>query len=128
MLPKVVTITLINTERRNINLIEDKVIERINELMEYNHWTAYRLAKESNIAYSSLNNLLKKQNCPTVPTLEKICMGFNISVADFFSYETNPLRNPKLSDEEQDIINNYRTLNAREKEVLKVCLQGLCKK
>ena len=109
-------------------MIEDKVIERINELMTYNHWTPYKLAKESNIAYSSLNNLLKKKNCPTVPTLEKICMGFKISIADFFNYNTNPLRNPSLSDEEQALINNYRSLNAKEKEVLHVCLQGLCKK
>lgn len=122
------TIILINTERGNNNLIEDKVIERINELLAYNHWTPYKLAKESNIAYSSLNNLLKKKNCPTVPTLEKICVGFNISMSDFFNYETNPLRSPQFSEDEQTIINDYRTLNTREKELLTVYLNGLCRK
>lgn len=109
-------------------MIEDIVLNRIIELLEFNHWTPYKLAKESDIPYSSLNNLLNKKNCPTIPTLEKICNGFQISLGDFFELTKNPLVVPQLDPTEQDIINCYRRLTTKEKEAILVCLQGLSHK
>ena len=63
------------------------VIKRIQELCEARSWTYYRLAKESGIPYSTLSTMLHKTNIPTVPTLAKLCSGFGISMAQFFSPE-----------------------------------------
>lgn len=109
-------------------MIEDTVIERIKDLLIYNHWTAYKLAKESGIPYSSLNNLLNKKNCPTIPTLEKICKGFNITLKEFFDFTENPLIVPQLSDTEQEVINSFKSLSSKEKEAILICLKGLANK
>ena len=108
-------------------MIEDAVIQRIQDLLEYNHWTAYKLAKASGIPYSSLNNLLNKKNCPTIPTLEKICKGFQITLKDFFDFDENPLRIPHLSETEQEVIDSFKSLNSKEKEAILICLKGLTK-
>lgn len=107
---------------------ENKVIERIQELLDFNHWSVYKLAKKSGLPYSSLNNIFVRRTCPTVPTLEKICQGFGISLPEFFSYHTNPLKSETLSEQEQDLVNAYRSLSIKDKELLTVYLNGLCKR
>lgn len=109
-------------------MIENKVVDRINELLESNRWTPYKLAKESGIPYSSLNNLLKHKNCPTIPTLEKICNGFNITLKDFFDFNSNTPTEPKLSETELSVIDAFKSLSTKEKEAIIICLNGLSKK
>ena len=109
-------------------MIENKVVDRINELLEQNRWTPYKLAKESGIPYSSLNNLLKHKNCPTIPTLEKICVGFNITLSDFFNFDEKNLAQPNLSESELSVIDTFKSLSTKEKEAIIICMNGLSKK
>ena len=64
---------------------EFAVIARIQELCGARGWTYYRLAKESGITYSTLSTMLNKENMPSIPTLEKLCKGFGISLCQFFA-------------------------------------------
>lgn len=107
---------------------ENEVLERIQYFLKLKHWSVYKLAKESKLPYSSLNNIFVRKTSPTIPTLEKICDGFGISVSEFFSYQTNPLKSDNLTEKEQDIINSYRSLSEKDKELLAAYLDGLCKR
>ena len=53
-------------------MIEQDVLDRIQQLLTFKHWSLYKLAKQSDIPYSSLNNIFNRQTCPTMVTLEKI--------------------------------------------------------
>lgn len=64
---------------------EFDVIGRIDALCQARSWSYYRLAKESGIPYSTLNTMLHKSYVPTVPSLIKLCDGFGITLAQFFS-------------------------------------------
>ena len=93
-------------------------LTRIQELCQQRGWSLYKLAKESDIPYSSLNNIFQRNTQPTISTLEKICAGFQISLHDFFiGVET--ATTPILSDEETELIQNYRTLSKSNKKILK---------
>lgn len=109
-------------------MIEVDVLNRIQYFLRYKHWSIYKLAKESGLSYSSLNNIFNRKTCPTLPTLEKICKGFHISLSEFFAYEENPLRSDTLTDTEQDIINAYQSLSLKDQELLETYLNGLCKR
>lgn len=109
-------------------MIESDVVERIEQLLKFKHWTPYRLAKNSEIPYSSLNNLLNRRTCPSIPTLEKICRGFNIGLSEFFEFKENPLRDEQLTETHQDILNAYESLSVKDKGLLLAYLRGLCKK
>ena len=109
-------------------MIEQAVLARIQYFLEFKHWTLYKLAKRSGISYSSLNNIFNRQTCPTVATLEKICKGFDISLAEFFSFTKNPLRNKKITPEQQNLLNTYAELSVQDKKLLQAYLQGLSKK
>ncbi|MDE6589091.1 MAG: helix-turn-helix domain-containing protein [Oscillospiraceae bacterium] len=107
---------------------ENEVLERLREFLKLNHWSIYRLANSSGVPYSSLNNCFLRNTCPTIPTLEKLCAGLNISLSDFFDYKTNPLRDDRLSEDEQNLLALYRKLSIRDKELLNAYLDGLSKK
>lgn len=109
-------------------MIETDVLNRIQYFLRYKHWSVYKLAKESGLPYSSLNNIFNRKTCPTLPTLEKICKGLNISLSEFFAYHKNPLQSDTLTDTEQDIINSYQSLSLKDKELLETYLKGLCKR
>lgn len=109
-------------------MIENGVLDRIKFFLEYRHWSIYKLAKESGLSYSSLNNIFNRNTCPSVATLEKICTGFNISLSEFFAYEENPLKMDELTDAEQEIVNIYRSMSDTDKKLLTAYMDGLCKK
>ena len=59
-------------------------LDRIQELCDERNWSYYQLAKVSGIAYSTLSTMINKHNMPSLPTLQKLCSGFGISITDFF--------------------------------------------
>ena len=65
----------------------------------------------------SIRPLFLKNNQPTVATLEKVCKGFHISLAEFFSDET-PYRKetPIITAEEQEVLDVFRTLSKKDKQ------------
>ena len=70
-------------------LTENYIIERIEQLCEQKYISRYRLAQRSGIAQSSLSTLLNRKSVPTFQTLEKICEGFDISLAQFLDVGKN---------------------------------------
>lgn len=110
----------------------NKVLLRIIELMNFRNWTLYRLSKESDIPYSSLSSMFKKNNQPTIATLGKICDGFNISMAEFFADDNDKTNHIGYTDEDNKLIlevhkldNHDRQLLARFVQILKEKQQGV---
>ncbi|MDD6440702.1 MAG: helix-turn-helix transcriptional regulator [bacterium] len=95
----------------------NKLLTKIQELLDERNWTLYRLSKEANIPYSSLNSLFLKNNQPTVSTLEKVCDGFHITLSEFFSEDT-PYRDetPLITEDEKVILNTFRNLSKKDKQ------------
>ena len=105
------------------------VIERIGQLLKEYNWTIYRLAKESELSYSSLNNIFIRNTVPSVYSLEKICNGFRISLAQFFDDTTQiTVVTEPLNAEERNILETYRILTRNDKKLFKAYLNGLAKK
>ncbi|MCL2108380.1 MAG: helix-turn-helix transcriptional regulator [Oscillospiraceae bacterium] len=102
--------------------MEHNVLVHIRELCEIRGWTIYRLSKESDISYSTLNNLFNRNNTPSIPTLEKICDGFGISLSQFFAGDS-PF--PQLTDRQRELLNRYSQLPPERRELLEAYLHGL---
>ena len=83
------------------------VIQHIQDLCKERSWTYYRLAKEADIPYSTLNNMVNRTNIPTIPTLQKLCDAFGITLG------------------QQEIITLYNNLSLEKKKILKAYMKGL---
>lgn len=106
---------------------QNYVLLRMKELLRQRNWSLYKLAREADIPYSSLNSLFQKNNYPTITTVEKICAGFHISMSQFFADSISDLPCYDFSKEEIDLILKVRRLNTHDRRLLNVLLDGMQK-
>jgi len=88
---------------------------RIRELMEERNWSEYRLAIASGLSQSTVANIFNRNTTPSVATLESICAGFGITLAQFFA-EGEMV---ELTAEQREMFLAWSSLSREEKEVLK---------
>lgn len=104
---------------------EEFVLKRIAQLREERDWSLYRLAKESEVSYSTLSNTLHRNNVPSVSTLIRICEGFGITLSEFFD-ETGEI--PKqLTASDQQLLADFHCLPRSDKKLVTAYMQGLLK-
>lgn len=104
---------------------EFNALDRIYQLCAERNWTCYKLSKASGIPYSTLNTMLNKHNAPSLPTLQKICVGFGISLTDFF----DPDRSHRgLTDEQSQCLALFSSLSPEERRLALAYMKGLARK
>ena len=91
------------------------VQQHIRELMEERGWSEYKLAKMANLPQSTISNLFKRNNVPTLYTLEAICKAFGMTLAQFFSEGKEPM---ELTEEQRALFAKWATLSEEQKRVL----------
>ena len=101
---------------------EFDVMGRIKELCASRSWTYYRLAKEADIPYSSLSTMLHKAYVPSIPSLIKICKGFDITLAQFFSEEDETA---KLSKKQKICLEYWDQLDGQSQSLALAYMKGL---
>lgn len=88
--------------------------QRIRNLMEERQWSEYRLAIASGLSQSTIANIFNRNTTPSVSTLESICSGFGITLAQFFA-EGEMV---ELTEEQREMFQAWSTLSKPQKEVL----------
>ena len=88
--------------------------ERIVALMRERGWSEYRLAKESGLSQSTIANLFQRNTVPSISTLETICAGFGITLAQFFS-DGNFV---ELTDDQVEFFEKWKYLTPEQKELI----------
>lgn len=101
---------------------EFDAIQRIRELCAVRAWSVYRLAKQSGIPYSTLNSMLQNTGAPSLPTLAKICDGFQITLAQFFSEGDAP---ELLRADQKTFLETWEALNEGERGLVLAYIRGL---
>lgn len=104
---------------------ENYIIDRIEQLCEQKQMSRYRLAQKSGISQSSISTLLNRQSVPTIQTLEKICKGLDMTLAQFFS-EDDEL--PNLTEEQKRFLTTWNAMNKQEKALVEAYMQGIVRK
>ena len=103
------------TEDRRITRSKRALRAALFQLMEERGWTDYRLAKEANLSHSTITNLFKRNNAPTLPTLEVICRAFGITLAQFFAEGGEAV---EITDEQRELFAKWSILTEKQKALL----------
>ena len=103
---------------------EDYIPKRVKELCSKLKVSKYRLAQLTDMSQTALGNIIKKESIPTIPTLERICDAFGISLAQFFAGDG---MRPDLTDEQEEILETWDNLNADERRILMNFVRSLKK-
>ena len=80
---------------------EEYIPKRVKELCSKHKVSKYRLAQLTDMSQTALANIMNKKSIPTVPTLERICDAFGISIAQFFAGDG---MRPDLTDEQGELL------------------------
>ena len=87
----------------------DFIGPRVKELCDKQKITKYRLSQMTGVTQTVLSRIIKKENVPTIQTLEKICIALHVSLAQFFA---------KDEAEQKEIIETWNGLNPEERDRL----------
>ena len=77
--------------------------------------TRLRLEKNSGLTQSTISTWYRKNQIPTIQTLDKICKGFGITLSQFFAEGDDAI---SLTSEQKEILNNWSCLNEHQKQVI----------
>lgn len=97
------------------------VLERILQLRLERGWSEYRLSEESGIAQTTISSWFKKEVYPSIPSLEKLCNAYNISLAQFFNYDNEPV---SLTYDQKILLDNWNRLNSEQKQAVIALLKS----
>ena len=91
------------------------VLKRILDLRLERGWSEYRLSVEADIPQTTISSWFRKQICPTVSSIEKICKAYNITLSQFFSEDTNAVT---LTDNQAVLVKQFSKLGPKQQETL----------
>lgn len=98
------------------------VLKHIDELMKQRGWSVNYLAKQADISQSTLSGLFQRGNCPTIPTLEKLCAAFGITMSEFFAPESGLTA---LTAEQRVLLSKWNALSQQHKEAVFKLIESL---
>lgn len=103
-------------------MISEKIGLCIQELAKGKNMSMYRLAQNAAISQSTLSNILHRQNAPEIETLERICKGLGMTIAEFFTYLEARYIGSSTSDT-KSILEQYLTLSPVSRRFVMESLQ-----
>jgi len=98
------------------------ILARIKALQKERGWTNYQLAQEAAMTQSTLTNMFARKTLPSLTTLTAICDAFELTLSQFFSENETTLI---LSSEEVEIIQKYRQLPKKSKNIINFLINEL---
>jgi transcriptional regulator with XRE-family HTH domain len=94
-------------------IIKD-ILEEIQKLRLARNWTEYELAVHSDLSQSTISTWYRKKQVPTIQSLEKICIGFGITLSQFFAGDDETF---SLTSDQREMLNYWSALTRRQKEL-----------
>ena len=89
------------------------ILEKIKKMQKDRGWNDAQLADAAGLTQSTISSLYKRNNVPSITTLQSICKAFGITIAQFFSGSNVPL---DLTPEQLDLLERWNTLTDEQKQ------------
>ena len=93
---------------------EFDILGRIEQEKNKRGWSEYMLAENSELPQSTISTWKKRNLQPNLASIEKICHGLGISLAQFFT--ENPEKN--LTEEQQELFETWARLSPEQRTKL----------
>ena len=97
-----------------MNAVKD-ILASITEYREQRDWTEYQLAERSGLPQSTISSWYRKNMVPTIPSLEKICTAFGITLSQLFA-EGDAL--VSLTESQRKLLERWSRLSADQQAVV----------
>lgn len=99
------------------------ILEKIRKYRIERNWSEYQLAEKSELPQSTISSWYRKNQIPTIQSLEKICSAFNISLSQFLIEDD--ITETYLTEEQKELLLCYSKLSKEQQEALIDFLKAL---
>ena len=90
------------------------VLKEITRMREKRKWSEYDLAKRSGLAQSTISTWYRKNQIPTIQTLDKVCHGLGITLSQFFAEGDDAV---SLTPEQKELLDNWSALTETQQRL-----------
>lgn len=91
------------------------VLSTIIAYREERGWTEYQLAEHSGLPQTTISSWYCKNTIPTIPSLEKICAAFDITLSQLFSHGGEPIL---LTASQQELLKRWAGLSNEQQALI----------
>lgn len=91
------------------------ILSVITVYREERGWTEYQLAERSGLPQSTISSWYRKNMIPTIPSLEKICTAFGITLSQLFAEENDLVA---LTDSQKKLLESWARLTEEQQAVV----------
>lgn len=91
------------------------IAEHLKQLMDERGLTIYSLAQRSDVSWTTIKNLFGRGTNPTVATMEMLCNGLGITMAQFFAQDGKEVH---LTAEQQYLLERWNAVSDEEKKLI----------
>ena len=91
------------------------ILTTINKYREERDWTEYQLAERSGLPQSTISSWYRKNMVPTVPSLEKICSAFGVTLSQLFAEGEVPV---SLTESQRKLLESWSRLTEEQQTVV----------
>ena len=84
------------------------ILATITKHREERGWTEYQLAEHSALPQSTISSWYRKNLIPTIPSLEKICSAFGITLSQLFAEENTAV---SLTASQKKLLDRWNRLS-----------------
>ena len=83
------------------------ILAEITRLHLNRNWSEYQLAQHSGISQSTISTWYRKNQVPTIQTLEKVCLGFGITLSQFLANDDDAV---SLTESQKELLDCWAAL------------------
>lgn len=88
------------------------ILKEITRLRLERGWSEYELAKNAGLTQSTISTWYRKQQIPTIQTLDKVCKGFGITLSQFFAEGNDAI---SLTAEQMEMLDCWSALTEKQR-------------
>ena len=92
------------------------ILRKITDMRLEKGWTEYELAERSELTQSTISSWYRKSLIPSIPSLERICDAFGITLSQFFQDAETFSKN--ITKEQVEILNRWNRLTKDQRKKL----------
>lgn len=92
------------------------ILETISEYRTRRGWTEYQLAERAGLPQSTISSWYRKNMVPSLPSLEKICSAFGITLSQLFAEGEGSVIS--LTESQQKLLDSWARLSPNQQAAL----------
>ena len=91
------------------------ILAAITTYREERGWKEYQLAERSGLPQSTISSWYRKNMIPTIPSLEKICTAFGVTLSQLFAEGDAPV---SLTESQHKLLQRWARLSEEQQTVI----------